>query len=40
MTEYVKNVDFTRLASRVSHFVVEKSLTSGRAEKVLKSFVS
>ena len=29
VTEYVKNVDFTRLASCVSNFVPEKSLTSG-----------
>ena len=29
VTEYVKNVDFARLASCVSNLVPEKSLTSG-----------
>jgi len=36
VTEYVKNVDFTRLASCVSNFVPEKSLTSGMGRESLK----
>lgn len=36
VTEYVEDVDFTKLASCVSHFVPEKSLTSGMSRESLK----
>lgn len=36
VTEYVEDVDFTKLASCVSHFVPEESLTSGMSRESLK----
>ena len=36
VTEYVEDVDFTKLASCVSHFVPEKGLTSGMSRESLK----